>query len=457
MNSLRDGTASNPELLTQMASKYDRVHTPARALSALGLQHHPSTLHIKNYRDPMHMKIVYHADPATMFQRDLPWSDLAPPRPADRPQLLPLPPGPHGPQHGQSHDAGAPGAKEVSAASSGHAQSDCPPVDDAGVGNALPVVRRLRGKQQDATVVVSRQDAAVAMKLEQPGGEGPGADELLRRYALQAMSALLEDDGSACDKVFSMPFSDVALGSLRWTATRHTEDDPLPVLDWGSFALEGHVFLQIIRKAVGDMVVPRSTGFRRTDWAVSFLKVTDVKKTGPDSFAVVVNSSPVSLRDLDSDVAASPVVLCLDALTLNALLGMRRWDHTSKLIYKCAMPGEDVTVVAALLESLLAAASFVLPGNDPLFTEKSGLLERMAEKNLAVCDSEHGWTIEYQDSQIVPSIMNPLSHEQRTNLLAMSSGQTFLLLRGLESKLASEGTSTDTDYPMYLNTPLTKA
>ena len=33
----------------------------------------------------------------------------------------------------------------------------------------------------------------------------------------------------------------------------------------------------------------------------------------------------------------------------------------------------------------------------------------------------------------------------------MSSGQTFLLLRGLESKLASEGTSTDTDCPMYLN------
>ena len=33
----------------------------------------------------------------------------------------------------------------------------------------------------------------------------------------------------------------------------------------------------------------------------------------------------------------------------------------------------------------------------------------------------------------------------------MSSGQTFLLLRGLESKLASEGTSNGTDYPMYLN------
>ena len=33
----------------------------------------------------------------------------------------------------------------------------------------------------------------------------------------------------------------------------------------------------------------------------------------------------------------------------------------------------------------------------------------------------------------------------------MSSGQTFLLLRGLESKLATEGTSNGTDYPMYLN------
>ena len=34
----------------------------------------------------------------------------------------------------------------------------------------------------------------------------------------------------------------------------------------------------------------------------------------------------------------------------------------------------------------------------------------------------------------------------------MSSGQTFLLLGGLESKLASEGSSNGTDYPMYLNT-----
>ena len=90
MNYLRSATADNPQMLMKLASFYDSVHSPARALSALGLQNHPSTAHIAHYRDPMHMKIVYHADPRTMYQREQSWPDVAPPRPPDNP-LLPLP------------------------------------------------------------------------------------------------------------------------------------------------------------------------------------------------------------------------------------------------------------------------------------------------------------------------------------------------------------------------------
>ena len=73
----------DPENLTRLAEIMQKVHSPGLILTQLGLANHPSTALINNYRDPMHMKIVYHADPATLFQSAPDWSDLIPPGTTD--------------------------------------------------------------------------------------------------------------------------------------------------------------------------------------------------------------------------------------------------------------------------------------------------------------------------------------------------------------------------------------
>lgn len=70
---------SEPSNLTKLAALMQRAHSPALVLSQLGLNHHPSAALIASYRDAMHAKIVYHADPATMFRCAPDWSDLIPP------------------------------------------------------------------------------------------------------------------------------------------------------------------------------------------------------------------------------------------------------------------------------------------------------------------------------------------------------------------------------------------
>ena len=51
-----------------MSACADERHSPVKALKALGLEHHPSAALITGYRDLLHAKIVYHADPVTLYR-----------------------------------------------------------------------------------------------------------------------------------------------------------------------------------------------------------------------------------------------------------------------------------------------------------------------------------------------------------------------------------------------------
>ena len=414
MTQLRAATAESPEMLLKLSQLYDSVHSPARALSSLGLQNHASAADITGYRDPLHMKIIYHADARTIYQREQAWPDLAPPQPPNNaPPTIPDVPD-------RSEPAAGSGPARPVSGSSGSAASG----SSGAPGSSRPH-RRMRGKQEDGASAVSAEEAAIMLHLEQ-GKEliAAAPDELLKKYALQSISSLLEESGSACDAVYSMPFSEEALSSLSWTARSHVDEDPQPVLDWKTFCLSKHVFLQVIRKAVGAIVVPKGTGLRKTDWAVSFLKVNSIKKTAEESFCVAVNSSPLCLHSLDAGAAdRTPVVLSLEALPLDSLLRLRRWEHTDQLSYSMTLPEDDglqlqslrkaTAVRSVLLDNLLQAGAYVIPSNDPLHTEKSQLLEQLERLEFAKQDGE-GW------------LLTPKGHENvQVSTLLQSSDKVF--------------------------------
>ena len=57
----------NPEVLEELAQSVMKVRSSARAVKLLGLDSHPSCQLAKHVRDPIYMKVIYHADPWTKY------------------------------------------------------------------------------------------------------------------------------------------------------------------------------------------------------------------------------------------------------------------------------------------------------------------------------------------------------------------------------------------------------
>ena len=67
---------SEPEFLKTLADFLEKVHSPHLVDKELGLTDHPSMSRITNYRDPLHGKIVYQADPLTLYRAAPAWQDV---------------------------------------------------------------------------------------------------------------------------------------------------------------------------------------------------------------------------------------------------------------------------------------------------------------------------------------------------------------------------------------------
>ena len=405
MKCIRDGIAADPKLLETLAKYHDQVHSPSLALKSLGLSHHPSVAKIKNFRDPMHSKIIYHCDPATMFQPAL---KIDPPRQPPPAKALPPP------------ADEAPPADDDSA----QAPSAQPP-------ERLPL-RRIVGKQARAALMppaatdesALRAAAAETLQLERPTACEP--DDMLRHYILQAMSVMLEENTGAVDSVYSVPFAEEALRSLSFVSLVNTVCDKQRQrsVDLGRMAMRGHVFLQLVRKALGKVTLPEATGLNQHDWAVNFLEVQGLRKVADESYEVDVGSSPICLTSLDHTL--TPVVLSLDALPLDSLLGLRLWKQRPRLHYKFVAPNSpntdtDVTddvklyesaACESLLEDLLAGGPFSLQGQDSLYQDKSKLLELLLNQGLVRRDEHGGWSLTSQGHACV-SVSTVLLSQER--------------------------------------------
>ena len=176
----------------------------------------------------------------------------------------------------------------------------------------------------------------------------------------------------------------------------HGESTDVAV-DVQTLAVKGQVCLQLLRKAVGDIVLPSSTGLKRSDWAVSVLKVHGLRKAAHGCFEVEVDTTPLCCVGVDS--ASTPVILSLEALPVDSLLGLRHWQLKPQRSYKFRAGSEaskashDSAVCEAVLEDLLAAGSFKLLGNDSAFQAEAGLLEKLSSAGMVKRDQDGDWSL----------------------------------------------------------------
>jgi len=354
---------SDPENLTKLAKLMHSVHSPALALNELGFANHPSAAIIGNYRDPMHMKIVYHADPATLFRCAPDWSDLIPP---SNPDLF---------------------AIQDSNGTGGKADGD-----------------NLDPRDEKSSALVAYQ------------GESSRSQEIVRRYILQSMKVWLRDDqdkiaAENCRFVYSFPFCPAAIKSLGIifdnTALKR------------SLSQSGVLFAQILRTGVGDIKVPHPNDFNRSNLAVVFLEVTKFDQVAD---SVMVRSDPIhidaSIPEPVTTGSSTPFVLCLDAFPLDTLMKMRRWEVEPELNVSIKLAdGMDPDIYGTpycskLLADLLAEGSFFLQGNSEGFDVKQSILTDMRNRGLTEQDDNAGWALT-SDGRCAVSVSYLLKKRQK--------------------------------------------
>lgn len=226
-------------------------------------------------------------------------------------------------------------------------------------------------------------------------GESSRSQELVRRYILQSMKVWLQEDqekaaAENCRFVYSFPFCAMAIKSLQ----RLLETSTLR----NSLSQKGVLFAQFLRSGVDDIKVPNRNAFKRTNWAVSFLEVTKFDQAGEDS------ETGTGAGDSTS---SAPFILCLEALPLDTLMKMRRWQVEPDLSVSVKiLDGMDSELYgtshcSALLTQLLAHGDFFLQGNDEELEVRQSILTDMANKGLAEQHENTGWSLTSAGKDIV--------------------------------------------------------
>ncbi|CAJ1388602.1 unnamed protein product [Effrenium voratum] len=352
---IQRGISKDPDLLCKLASFAESAHSPGLALKAVGLQHHPATASIQSYKDPLHAKIIYHADPATLYRPEPGWGNLPPP------PMPPTAPRPALPD--------ASGQLEALLTDLGHRGP---------AALALPSTSAGEGPQ-------ARRGAreVVAHGLEQEIAVIPG-DGLLKRHIIRALPSLLELSACESGNVLAIPMPPSAANAL--TSLHICAADVQETPDVKQFVHNGQVFLQLIRKGVGDVVRPNKATFARNDWAVMLLRVTSA---GPDSAELHV--SPVE------SASSAGFVLSLEALPTQVLKDTKIWalqpDMCSQLCFPDSVPLSHVQYYSqTLTEKLLSSRGFQLSGTDPDFQVLLKSL-RLLEKTEMVRKEGDAWTL----------------------------------------------------------------
>ena len=401
---------SDPQFLRSLSLLADRCHSPAMALKVLGLRNHPSTARIKHRADPMHMKIIYHADPGTLYRPAPAWDDF-PSHPAPRAMLQDASssgPGSGGPGP-PLLDAGS--QSSTSAGGSRPSGSGQQPADQGSrVGAML-------GDQPSASVSSAGCLAAPAecdgpdpgsgvMEL-MPAQEtvemsfGEHMDDIVKAHVIRLLGSLLADYEAHEDKhQGAIMCLKMNADAVKAVCNPSGDTAACPGLDISSKSLRGWVFFELVRKGVGDVVQPLKGNFKRSDWAIQPM---DVLSRDARAKEIVVSSSAPVLDAASKPKQDQPdkVVLSLEALPLQQLLSLHVWAVQPKLVYAMPSLKSSSPVLSGLLQDLLAAGEFHLLGADSEHRAKMDLLQTLHTHGFASSNSDGGWCLTNEGKRAV--------------------------------------------------------
>ena len=372
---------SDSGFLEKLSAAADTCHSPAKALIALGLRHHPSTNYVSGYRDPLHQKIVYHADPMTLYRVAPQWSDLSPPQP---------PAGPAG-------QAALPDDRSnCSAAAPNQPLPPPPPASNA--PNSSQLAPRA-AEDEAASSMLATMAGAGSGEAPQYAGQ---MEDIMKAYIVRAVAALVEEADSTTDSkappIFSLHMPEASVHALCLASSSSPSNSPGQELQVADLcACKSYVFFELIRKRVGDVVTPLKQGFKKNDWAVGVLRA---EKIDARAKAVHVSSSPVRMASClpsSSECEAANVVLRLEALPIAVLLSLHAWEVSPDMRLDLALPTSSLNPSEAakqsLMSDLLADGFFYLHGGDDHFDFKSSALQALCDNNFAERDSDGGYRL----------------------------------------------------------------
>ena len=378
---------SEPDFLKTLAGLLEKVHSPHLVVKELGLADHPSMSRISNYRDPMHGKIVYHADPLTLYRAAPAWQDVPrPPRPPQEAMVLHRQAGARGAASGSN--AGASGGSASASASSAGLPAQGP-ASGSDQPRPLADVGSKESDMLEMLEVVSPDVAVAAAPYHTTFSHA--VDDIFRSLIIRGAASMLADDDS--DMTFCVKLNPDSLHLLCNPGALQTEQ-----VDCSSLICSGWLFAQLIRKGVGDIHIPQKQIFKRSDWAIAPLRVLECNKAEK---TFTVESSPVQLPSVAEPGRqdCTNVVLCLDSLPLQALLKICTWTVRPDLVYGLrgfaadALPADDLACLPALLADLLASGGMELKGTDKDYSCKRSLLCELKKQGLVQSIDDGSWCL----------------------------------------------------------------
>ena len=232
----------DPEQLRDLAAFADLVNTPAKALKALDFHRHPATSRIRTGRDPLHAKIIYHADPWTLYSSTPPvipprndgQIPPAPPPPPHLPpgapdgdgQIPPPPPPPHLP----------PGAPDGGGNAGSRGQALLP--DSCGVAGAassssMHVVTGAPSSSSCAAARSSPPAATTDASAHLSGTSDAAWSALKKHYILQDIPMFCRAGGSGSDgagsasRMYSLQISSSCVATLQQLLRHQGHQTPM--------------------------------------------------------------------------------------------------------------------------------------------------------------------------------------------------------------------------------------
>ena len=451
---IEDHVDNNPSFLKALAGFASSVHSPGLALKKLGLDHHPSAVRIQGYRDPLIAKIIYHCDPQTLYRPAPAWDDLAPPKPPNPSMLQDLQDASaSGSGLGSSRQPEHPALPNTSSASSS-GNLAVPDMQASGSASSVAAMVPANSESASASAAANAQPVLDALaRLEEAGTEASANNvaaafegamgDIFKSHILRSFAAMLGDNEDKQPSSLEGNVLSVRLGLAGIESLTFLSDDVSGLQNQSAqevgaaiaaLSRGGWTFFQLVRKGVSEVVTPLNLRqvFKKSDWAIQPMAILDGDK----------KSQTMTVTPAEN---ISNLVLSLEALPLETLLRLYKWETSNEL--QCLLQGVSLPplpshpdalskVLPLLLEDLLAEGGFFLQGGEPHFKAKSSLLECMQSQDLVQLGQDGAWLLtgKGKSSVKIGNVLRKYKRVVQPRAIAFSEMETVELMLTLRTQ-----------------------